>query len=93
MSVNSSSGGEADRGGGPKADQPVGEVAGLVFGAGDGGIVVIPETDVTVKTVLGEPEKGSADQSEWGGNGVVLGPGSDCCSSTESSCSIWVDIF
>ena len=88
MSVNSSRGGEADGGGGPKAVQPVGEVTVPVFGAGDCGMVVIPETDVTVKTVLGEPENGSADQSDWGGNGVMLGPGSDCCSSAESSCSI-----
>ena len=88
MSVYSSRGGETDGGGGPGLGHPVGEVTIPVVVAGDGGMVVIPVTDVTVKTELGEPEKGSADQSDRGGSGGLFGPGSGCCSGAESSCSI-----
>ena len=45
----------------------------LVVEAGDGEIDVMPETDVTAKTVLGEPAKGSADQSDLQDIGGLLG--------------------
>ena len=48
----------------PGSCQPTGMGIALVVEAGDGEIDVMPETDVTAKTVLGEPAKGSADQSD-----------------------------
>ena len=55
---------------------------------GDCEIDVIPETDVTAKTVLGEPEKGSADQSDLRDSGGLLGAENGCCSGSEGSWSI-----
>ena len=64
----------------------------LVVEAGDGEIDVMPETDVTAKTVLGEPAKGSADQSDLQDIGGLLGAENGCCSGSEESWSILVDI-
>ena len=50
--------------------------------------MVIPEAEVTAKTVLGEPEKGSADQSDLRDIGGLLGAENGCCSGSEESWSI-----
>ena len=92
-SVNSSRAGEADNVSGPGSGQPTGIGTAPVFVACDGVMVVMQETDVTAKTVLGEPVNGSADQSEREGASGLRGPGSDCCAGSGSSCSICVDII
>ena len=52
---------------------------------GEGVMVVMPETDVTAKTVLGEPENGSADHAVRRCEGGLLGAGNDCCPASNSS--------
>ena len=85
MSVKSVRAGEACESVAPKSCQPTGMGIAPVVETGDGEIDVIPETDVTAKTVLGEPEKGSADQSGLPDIGGLLGAGNDCCSGSEES--------